>query len=65
MVGFGIKDAATAAKISGIADGVVIGSAIVKLIAAHEDDLESATSEIVALLSGMRASMDESSTVLK
>ena len=64
MVGFGIKDAATAAKVSRIADGVVIGAAIVKLIQEHEDDLDLATTEIVALLSGMRKSIDEPSAVL-
>ena len=62
MVGFGIKDAATAAKVSHIADGVAIGSAIVKLIADHEDELDLATDKITALLRGMRESMDESST---
>ncbi len=64
MVGFGIKDAATAAKVSVISDGVVIGSAIVKLIADHEDDLDTALTQVAALLSEMRESIDEPSAVL-
>ncbi len=63
MVGFGIKDAATAAKVSDISDGVVVGSAIVKLIADHEGDLDTALAEVATLLSGMRKSIDEPSVV--
>jgi tryptophan synthase alpha chain len=58
MVGFGIKDAATAAKISAISDGVVVGSAIVKLIADHEDDPDTALNKIAGLMAEMRRSLD-------
>lgn len=58
VVGFGIKDAHTAEQISRIADGVVVGSAIVKMIAENADSLDSATKVITGILSGMRQSMD-------
>jgi tryptophan synthase alpha chain len=37
-VGFGIHTPAQAAEIAGLADGVIVGSAIVKIIAAHPGD---------------------------
>lgn len=37
-VGFGISDAATAARMAGLSDGAIVGSAIVKIIAAHGRD---------------------------
>ena len=37
-IGFGISDAQTAAQMAEKADGVIVGSAIVKLIAAHGED---------------------------
>ncbi|MGB0126190.1 MAG: tryptophan synthase subunit alpha [Rhodocyclaceae bacterium] len=55
-VGFGIRDAASAAQIAGIADAVVIGSRLI-------EELESAPRDegparLVAFLSGIRAAMD-------
>ncbi|OHC62244.1 MAG: tryptophan synthase subunit alpha [Rhodocyclales bacterium GWA2_65_20] len=55
-VGFGIRDAATAARIAKVADAVVIGSRIIEEIesgAAHE-----APQRVAAFLSGVRAAMD-------
>jgi tryptophan synthase alpha chain len=55
-VGFGIRDAASAARIAAIADAVVIGSRLI-------EELESAPREdgaarLIAFLSGVRAAMD-------
>lgn len=58
VVGFGIKDAKTAAQISRVADGAVVGSAIVKLVAEHADSLDSTNKVISGLLSEMRDAMD-------
>lgn len=64
-VGFGIKDAASAAAIADIADAVVVGSALVQKVeeaqkieqgTAQHDKI---TAEIVGLLSEMRAAMDK------
>jgi tryptophan synthase alpha chain len=57
-VGFGIKDAATAAAMARFADAVVVGSALVSRIEAHPDDPQAALAEIGSLLGEMRAAMD-------
>jgi tryptophan synthase alpha chain len=57
-VGFGIKDAESAAKVSRVSDAVVVGSAIVNRIAEHVTEPERFTKEIVALLASMREAMD-------
>jgi tryptophan synthase alpha chain len=58
-VGFGVKDAVTARVISRIADGVVVGSALISRIEANLDDAAKAKQEIVALLQSMRQAMDQ------
>jgi len=60
MVGFGIKDAETAAKVAAISDGVVVGSAIVQLIADSVDEPDVGMKKIADLISGMRKSIDDS-----
>ncbi|WP_198242917.1 tryptophan synthase subunit alpha [methane-oxidizing endosymbiont of Gigantopelta aegis] len=57
-VGFGVKDAKTAKILAEIADGVVVGSALISKIEANQDDPEQARSEIIELLSSMRQAMD-------
>ena len=57
-IGFGVKDAETAKAVSGLGDGVVIGSALISKIEANPDDPERAKREIVALLVAMRQAMD-------
>jgi tryptophan synthase alpha chain len=57
-VGFGVKDAETAKTIANIADGVVVGSALISKIEANLDDPETAKKEIIALLKSMRQAMD-------
>ena len=58
-VGFGIKDGETAAAISRAADGVVVGAALVKMLA--EDELPVAMANIKARVQEMRAAMDAAS----
>jgi len=57
-VGFGIKDAETARLISQISNGVVVGSAIVKRIAEHQNDHGKIIEEVTGFLSGLRQKMD-------
>ena len=57
-VGFGIKDAETAASVGKEADGIVVGSAIVKKIEENVDNPELITANIVAMLSSMRGALD-------
>ena len=57
-VGFGIKDAESAAAIGKNADGVVVGSAIVRKIEENADNPELITANIVAMLSSMRGALD-------
>lgn len=57
-VGFGIKDAASAAAVADCADAVVVGSAIVSRMeewADHPQDMQAA---VASLLSSMRQAMD-------
>jgi len=57
-VGFGIKDAETAAQVSEISNGVVVGSAIVKRIAENQKDMSTLTAEVKSFLSELRSAMD-------
>lgn len=58
-VGFGIKDAATAARIARVADAVVVGSAVVRRVAENVTDPARIRDEIRSLLADMRRAMDE------
>ncbi len=57
-VGFGIKDAASARQIGEVADAVVVGSALVKLIEANLDSTDKAKVAIAELISSMRKELD-------
>ncbi len=57
-VGFGIRDAQSAADISKCANGVIVGSVIVNLIAEHQNEPEKLKQEVKNLLSSMRQAMD-------
>ena len=61
-VGFGISDADSAARVSACSDAVVVGSAIVKRMAAHQkhnpDQTESIIRDVSELLASMREAMD-------
>jgi len=58
-VGFGISDAETAAKISEVADAVVVGSAIVKRMAELGHEPEKMIASVTELMSSMRTAMDQ------
>jgi len=56
-VGFGIRDAATAARIAGIADAVVVGSRIIEEI--EKSTAETACTNVKALVADIRRGVDE------
>ncbi|MDQ6963447.1 MAG: tryptophan synthase subunit alpha [Mariprofundales bacterium] len=56
-VGFGVKTVEQAAQIAAVADGVVVGSRFVTLIAEHLDDLEEAEQRLLAEAMSMRKAM--------
>jgi len=57
-VGFGIRDGATAAAIGRVADGVIVGSALVGRIAEHADDPASIPAALKSILGEMREALD-------
>jgi len=57
-VGFGIKDAATAAAVSQVADAVVVGSALVNQVEALADTPDAIAPALAASLVEMRQAMD-------
>jgi tryptophan synthase alpha chain len=57
-VGFGIKDADSAATIAAVADAVVVGSALVKLVEANRGSQENAIGAVSNLIASMRKKMD-------
>jgi tryptophan synthase alpha chain len=57
LVGFGIKDAASAAAMAELADGVVVGSALVEALAGAADPAEAAQ-RARAFLAPLRAALD-------
>ncbi len=57
VVGFGVRDAATAAALAPCADGVVVGSALVEAIAAG-DDADDAARRAAAFLAPLRMALD-------
>lgn len=58
-VGFGIRDAESAARVAAVADAVVVGSAVVQRVADNADDAKKISTEVCALLSSMREAMDK------
>ncbi len=58
-VGFGIKDAATAAAVGRLADAVIVGSALVQKVEQLQHAPEKIAPEICTLLAGMRQALDE------
>jgi tryptophan synthase alpha chain len=57
-VGFGIKDADSAQQIAKLAEGAVVGSAIVDRMSSS-DSSEQAIESVTELLQGMRTAMDQ------
>ncbi len=58
-VGFGIRDAASAARFAEFADAVIVGSALVNRIAEFADRPSELLSSVAALLREMRQAMDK------
>ncbi len=58
-VGFGIRDAESAAKVAAVADAVVVGSAVVSRVADNADDPQKISQQVCELLSSMRQAMDK------
>jgi tryptophan synthase alpha chain len=58
-VGFGIKDAETAAAVAQVADAVIVGSALVNRIADLADQPDKILETVPAFLSTLRAAMDK------
>jgi len=58
-VGFGIKDASTASAIAELADAVVVGSALIKLIEQQMSNRANMISQVSELVSSMRQAMDK------
>jgi tryptophan synthase alpha chain len=58
-VGFGIRDAATAQRVAGVADAVVIGSRLVQEI--EQSPRGEAPANVKRFLAGVRAAMDAQS----
>ena len=57
-VGFGVRDAATAAVLAGMADAVIVGSAVVSRIAEHNGDAGRAAASLGAFVAELRQAMD-------
>lgn len=58
-VGFGIRDAASAAAVGKVADGVVVGSALVSLIEKHAQNPEQLPALLASQLQTMRHALDQ------
>jgi tryptophan synthase alpha chain len=57
-VGFGIRDAATAAAIASVADAVIVGSAIVSRIEQLAQDPQAMLADVEAFVASLRQAMD-------
>ncbi len=57
-VGFGIKDGATAAAVAKVADGVIVGSALVNCVARNVDNESQIKKELAEIMTQMRQAMD-------
>ncbi|WP_106477203.1 tryptophan synthase subunit alpha [Phytohalomonas tamaricis] len=57
-VGFGIRDGQSAAAVAQVADGVIVGSALVSQIADNAEHIEAIAPALKAVLSDMRQAMD-------
>lgn len=57
-VGFGIRDADSAARVAAVADAVVVGSAVVNRMAEHATRPDKINAAVTGLLRDMRAAMD-------
>jgi tryptophan synthase alpha chain len=60
-VGFGIRDAESAAQVAEVADAVVVGSALVSRMAELKDEPDKISSQAPAIIAAMRDAMDQCS----
>lgn len=58
VVGFGINDGASAARVAGFADGSVVGTAVVNIFGVHQQNPEKIAPLVAELLADMRQQMD-------
>ena len=59
-VGFGVRDAVTAARVGAVADGVIVGSALVSEIGRHRGPVAGLVRKLGAKLRPMRTALDSS-----
>ncbi len=57
-VGFGVRDAGSAAQLAGFSDAVIVGSAIVSRIAEHRGELADTLATVREFVHGLRLAMD-------
>ncbi len=62
-VGFGIKDAETAGLVANCSNAVVVGSAIVSIIAEHGEDIATALEKVKSLLREIKNALDNSNSI--
>lgn len=62
-VGFGIKDAQTARLVAACSDAVVVGSAIVSILAEYGGDMPSALTKVKSLLRDIKDALDNSDSI--
>ena len=58
VVGFGVRDSASAARLAPVCDGVVVGSALVERMEALTDAPDTIASKVTRLIGEMRQAMD-------
>jgi tryptophan synthase alpha chain len=58
-VGFGIRDPESASEVAGIADAVIVGSALVGKVAELTDQPDTIPAALATTVSGMRAAIDQ------
>ncbi len=57
-VGFGIRDAESAAGVGRVSDGVIVGSVLVDTIARNQEDLPALRKALIGIVAPMREAMD-------
>lgn len=57
-VGFGINTPETAAQVASVADAVVIGSAVVKIVEKNEGEISDVAAAVTSYLASIRAALD-------
>ncbi|NIP71881.1 MAG: tryptophan synthase subunit alpha [Gammaproteobacteria bacterium] len=62
-VGFGIRDARSAAQIGAVADAVIVGSALVKVVGEHVDRPQEIAPRLAEIVGGMRAALDSADII--